>query len=241
MNAHTSRCLVVTGASRGIGEQTARMLIERGHSIIGLARNPPAALPGLHHIDVDLACLESTVIAIQQVLQAHPVDALICCAGRGDIGSLENFSAEQIEASLQLNLISPLVLARHVLPILRQRTRSDLIFVGSESALQGGRYGSVYSAAKFGLRGVAQALRQECAGANCHVGIVNPGMVRTDFFNGLNFEPGPEAAHALQPEDVATAILSMIEAADNAVIDEITLNPLQKVVVKKTAKCNSCK
>jgi len=227
------RCILITGVSRGIGLATARLLIDSGHHVVGLSRSAPT-LPGVEHFAVDLADLAATTEVMQHILQAHPVDGVVCNAGRGDMGSLENFSSTQIEASLRTNLISPLLVARHAIPALKQRPRSDLIFVGSESALQGGRFGSLYSAAKFGLRGVCQALRQECAGANCHVGIVNPGMVRTDFFDDLHFEPGPETEHALLANDVAQAIQSMINAADHAVIDEITLNPLQRVVQKKS-------
>jgi len=80
---------------------------------------------------------------------------------------------------------------------------------------------------------VAQALGYEVAGANCHVGIVHPGMVRTDFFNELDFEPGPEQAHALNSIDVANAVLSMIMAPDNAVVSEIIVQPRQHVVQKR--------
>lgn len=187
----------------------------------------------MQFLAADLADPEAVARSLRECPAWNAIDTLVCNAGRGDIRSLENFSIGQIGESLQLNLISPLALTRTCLPGLRRHRRSDIVFIGSESALAGGRYGSVYSAAKFGLRGAAQALRQECAGANCHVGIVHPGMVRTGFFDTLDFEPGPEPAQALCADDVASAVLSMIEAPDNAVIDEITLNPLHRVVQKK--------
>lgn len=168
-----------------------------------------------------------------QVLKEHPVSALICNAGRGDIGSLENFSSKQIAASLTMNLISPLVIARQCIPAFRQRERSDMVFIGSTSALTGARYGSLYSAAKFGLRGVAQALSHEMAGANCHVGIVNPGSVRTQFFDTLDFEPGPEEAHALDADQVAQTVMTLLRSADNAVISEVTVQPRQHVIKKR--------
>ena len=184
-------------------------------------------------VAADLGDLQAVGQLVDELPDARMLDAVICNAGHGDIGSLETFSVRQIADSLQLNLVSPLVLLRRCLPILRRQPRSDIVFIGSESALAGGRYGSLYSAAKFGLRGAAQALRHECAGANCHVGIVNPGMVRTAFFDDLPFEPGSNPSHALQADDVAAAVLSLIDAPDHAVIDEITLNPLHRVVQKK--------
>ncbi len=164
---------------------------------------------------------------------SHTIDGVVCNAGTGQFGALENFSADQITQNIQLNLISPLILLKVLLPGLKQHARSDIVFIASESALQGGRYGSVYSAAKFGLRGAAQSLRHECASANCHVGIVNPGMVKTDFFSNLDFEPGNAPEHALQANDVADAVLSMLNTADNAVVEEINVKPRQHVVQKK--------
>ena len=83
------------------------------------------------------------------------------------------------------------------------------------------------------MRGIAQALSFEVAGANCHVGIVHPGMVRTDFFNDLYFEPGPAEAHALNAIEIADAVLTMLQAPDNAVISELVVQPRQHVVQKR--------
>jgi len=227
-------CVLVTGGSRGIGRACCDALASNGISTISLSRTAPDGLPESEtHYGVDLEDLADTANTVKQVLAAHSISAIICNAGRGDIGSLENFSSQQIQASLTFNLISPLCIVRQCLPALRKRNRSDVIFIGSTSALQGARYGTIYSAAKFGLRGIAQALNYEVAGANCHVGIVHPGMVRTGFFDTLDFEPGSEDAHALVPDDVADAVLSMLQAPDNAVISELVVQPRQHVVQKQ--------
>ncbi|NND92764.1 MAG: SDR family oxidoreductase [Granulosicoccus sp.] len=227
-------CVLVTGGSRGIGRACCQLLGASGFRTVSLSRNPPEdKLPSDTHYSVDLSDLGATAQLLRQVLAHHELTALVCNAGRGDIGSLENFSPRQIQQSITLNLISPLSIARLCLPALRRQPRSDIVFIGSTSALQGARYGSLYSAAKFGLRGVAQALGHEVAGANCHVGIVQPGMVRTGFFDQLDFQPGPESAHALHESDVASAVLNMIRSPDHAVINELVVQPRQHVVQKK--------
>lgn len=227
-------CVMVTGGSRGIGRACCAALGEAGYDTVSLSRRPPAtALPTDTHYCADLSDLDAATRVTREVLANHTVTGLVCNAGRGDIGSLENFSPHQIQQSITLNLISPLSIARLCLPALRSRPRSNLVFIGSTSALQGARYGSLYSASKFALRGVAQALSHEVAGANCHVGIVQPGMVRTDFFDQLDFEPGPEEAHALQDSDVANAVLSMVCSPDHAVIHELIVQPRQHVVQKR--------
>lgn len=235
MNQHS--CVLVTGGSRGIGRACCDELAKHGIKTVSLSRSPPASSPDTEtHYSIDLADIVSTSALVKNVLRQHPVSALICNAGKGDIGSLENFSGDQINNSITLNLVSPLVVARECIPHFKKRDRSNIVFIGSTSALTGARYGSLYSAAKFGLRGTAQALSHELAGANCHVGIVNPGMVRTGFFDSLDFEPGPEESHALHADQVATAAINLLQTADNAVISEVLVQPRQHVVKKRTGK-----
>lgn len=234
MTENTSRCVLITGGSRGIGYACCKVLGEAGFTTVSLSRTPAAQpLATDTHYFVDLSDPLATERVVKNLLKHHTISALVCNAGRGDIGSLDNFSAKQIEQSLSFNLIGPLCITRHCLSALRESTRSDLVFIGSTSSLQGARYGSLYSAAKFGLRGIAQSLHHELSSTNCHVGIVQPGMVRTGFFDNLEFEPGPEANHALLADDIANAVCSLLQSPDHAVVNEIIVQPRQHVVQKR--------
>jgi len=229
-----TRCVLVTGGSRGIGYASCKALGDAGYLTVSLSRTPATnPLSTDTHYAVDLSEPIAVERVIKTIVKTHDISALVCNAGRGDIGSLENFSAEQIQASLLFNLVSPLCVTRHCLSTLRAAGRSDLVFIGSTSALQGARYGSLYSAAKFGLRGVAQSLSHELSSANCHVGIVQPGMVRTSFFDKLEFEPGPEESHALLAGDVADAVVSLLQTPDHAVVSEVVVQPRHHVVQKR--------
>jgi NADP-dependent 3-hydroxy acid dehydrogenase YdfG len=88
----------------------------------------------------------------------------------------------------------------------------------------------VYCASKFALRGFAQALRDECANSGLRVSIVNPGMVQTAFFDELSFAPGTEGHQTLFPDDVADAVMSILNSRQGAVIDEINLSPAVKTI-----------
>lgn len=229
------RTTLVLGASRGIGRAICRRLLQSGHRVIGVARDfsasgldHPAFTPAL----MDLARIDSLDAHFQALLQDHPaIDAVVCCAGRGRFGSLEEFSHAQIRALMELNFLSHACAARSFLPAMKRRRRGHLVFMGSEAALAGRRKGAVYCASKFALRGLAQALREECASSGVQVSIVNPGMVRTDFFEDLDFAPGEAAHNHLLPEDVAAAVQLILDSRAGSVIDEINLSPLKKHIV----------
>jgi NAD(P)-dependent dehydrogenase (short-subunit alcohol dehydrogenase family) len=226
------RTIIVTGASRGIGLAVARRLHAAGARVVGISRTAPGDHEDfLHHVELDLSDTKHLPAELHRIAAAHPdASAVVLNAGAGRFGDLEQFSAEQVQALVQLNLVSPMLVAREFLPALKRRGAGDLVFIGSEAALRGGRRGAVYSATKFGLRGFVQSLRQECGSAGVRVGIVNPGMVDTAFFDDLAFRPGQEKGQHLIAEDVADAVAFMLTARPGAVVDEINLSPAQHVI-----------
>lgn len=226
------RQLLVTGCSRGIGLAITRRLLTEGHRVIGISRIPPGIDSArFSHIELDLSDLDALPAALRALSHQHPdIDAVILNAGIGRFGSLEEFAASQIRQLVDLNLTSQLLLAREFLPKLKKRGGGDLVFIGSESALRGGRYGTVYAATKFGLRGLAQALQEECSTSSVRIGIVNPGMVNTSFFDELDFRPGDEEDQHLVPNDVVEAVLLMLAARPGAVVQEINLQPQKRVI-----------
>lgn len=234
---HRSRKILVTGASAGIGRATSERLLSDGHEVVGIARDFSQFScdhPSFTPISLDLAALESLPEQLQKISKAHPdIDAIICCAGRGQFGSLEEFSYDQIRSLIDLNFVSQAYVARAFLPLMKTQPSSTLIFIGSEAALKGSRKGSIYCATKFAVRGLAQALRDECSKSGIAVSIVNPGMVKTAFFDELDFTHGDQDDHYLLPEDVADAIALIINARSSVVLDEINLSPLKHVVQPK--------
>ncbi len=229
-----ARHALVTGASRGIGRAIAARLLAANWRVIGSARHwqcAETAPAELIRVELGLADLDALPAALQGLQKAHPeIDTLVLNAGIGRFGALEQFSPRQVRELVDVNLTAQILLARAFLPLLKRRGGGDLVFIGSEAGLRAGRNGAVYSAAKFGLRGLAQALREECAPRGVRVGLVNPGMVRTGFFDHLDFRPGPAPDQHLIAEDVAEAVWLMLSARTGAVIDEINLAPQKKVI-----------
>ena len=231
------RTILVTGASSGIGRAIAQRLLTQGHTVIGVSRDCSqfkTALANFQPLQCDLADLQALPPAMQALAQQFPaLDAVIFSAGAGRFGSLEEFAYDQIHDLMALNFTSPVFITRALLPFLKTKPRSDLIYIGSEAALKGSRKGSIYCASKFALRGFSQALREECSTDGVRVCLINPGMVLTPFFDRLAFAPGDDERHYLLPEDVAEAVSYVLNSREHMIIDEINLNPASKVVKKK--------
>ena len=237
---HTvKRTILVTGASSGIGLAVVQNLLQQGHFVIGVARRITLlneCIDNFIQISLDLSQLHGLPEQIRDLQKAYPnIDAVVLCAGVGQFGSIEEFSYPQIESVMTLNFTSQVFLTKALLPDLKRKARSDLIYIGSEAALKGSRKGAVYCASKFALRGFTQALREDCGKRNVRVSLINPGMVKTPFFEQLAFEPGDHETNSISPEDVAEAVAYVLNSPVQIVIDEINLSPLNKVVKFKKA------
>ena len=229
------RTILVTGASSGIGRAVAERLLAQHHSVIAIARNfsriDPIADQNFHPCTMDLSDLEGLPDRIAELATRFPrLDGLVCNAGQGRFGSLEEFSYDQIGALVDLNLTSQIFLVRGFLTMLKRSPSSDIVLMGSESALTGGRRGVVYASTKSALRGFARALRDEASRSGVRVSLVNPGAVRTGFYENAPFRPGSAAENAISPEEVADAVCSILGSRPGVVFDEVNLSPLKKVL-----------
>lgn len=229
------RTVLVTGANSGIGAAVLERAQVLGHSCIATVRNSASKNITSAPAEVlDLAALTELPQRIESLFDQYPqIDALVASAGYGQFGSLEEFSYAQIGQLIEVDLTAQIFLARAALPRFKRRGYGDLVFLGSYSGIQGGRYGAVYAAAKAGLRGLSQALRAESARNDVRVTLINPGFVRTPFFDSLSFEPGENPDNAIEPNDVARCIFEAIDLAPGSCIDEINLTPQRTVVRRK--------
>ena len=228
-----SGTVLITGASSGIGLATSRLLLGQGYDVIGLSRR--GQVTELEHdsfsaLALDLGDLENLESRIREVLESRKVDCFVHAAGQGHFGSIEQFSIAQIEASIRVNLTSAMVICRSLVPTFRRQGKGRLIFIGSESALRAGKKAALYSAAKYGLRGFCQSLREDCGSDGIQVSLVNPGMVRSPFFDDLSFEPGPESVNAIAVTDVAEIVWQIMQSSHDIVIDEVNLSPRVKSI-----------
>ena len=228
------KCVLVTGSSSGIGYEITLKLLDLGAKVIGIARNHDRSkLENKNYTTYkcDVSAHQKLEILLKQILKKHPqINCFISNAGYGDFGPLENFSTLQIKNFIATNLTSHMVITKLLLPHFKRIKIGDIIFIGSEAGLLGTKNGSLYCTAKFGLRGFSKALSKDVANKNIRVSIINPGMIRTDFFENLNFEPGNDEENAINIKDVSSTVAYILNLSRNTIVDEINLSPLKKTI-----------
>jgi len=228
------KCVLVTGSSSGIGYEITLKLLDLGAKVIGIARNHDRSkLDNKNYTTYkcDVSAHQKLEILLKQILKKHPqINCFISNAGYGDFGPLENFSTLQIKSFIATNLTSHMVITKLLLPHFKRIKMGDIIFIGSEAGLLGTQNGSLYCAAKFGLRGFSEALSKDVAKKNIRVSIINPGMVRTDFFENLNFEPGSNEGNAVCIKDISSTVEYILNLSRNTIVNEINLSPSKKAI-----------
>ena len=121
---------LITGSSSGIGRATAELLLRRGATVVGIARDHAKFAPDSDRyepVTLDLSDLDAAAASLDDLARVHhDVAAVVSNAGAGRFGAIEQFSASQIRHDIDLNLTSHLLLARSFLPVLKRRKGGDL-------------------------------------------------------------------------------------------------------------------
>lgn len=239
---------IVTGASSGIGLEVAVNLLESGADVTGIARRqiafPEPEQTVCRGVSRLIQCDVSKLDALGRcmtvlIMEIKNLSGMILCHGYGDFGSLEEFSDARIRQLLDTNLTSNLLMCRYAVPKLKSLGGGDIVLIGSEAGLRGGRMGAVYSAAKFGINGFAESLREECAAAGVRVTVINPGMVDSGFFDSLDFCPGDSTDNRIMPSTVAHVVHMSLTMPSGTVLDSIKMTPQKRVVRKKRVQTDS--
>lgn len=178
--------VVVTGASSGIGNASATFLAKKGYKVYGTCREPASysrkADEFFEILPLELTDPVSITKAADKVFAAEGrVDYLICCAGSGLLGSIEDSSIEEAQSIMDINYFGTLRTIKAFLPKMREAGRGRVMVVGGLEGVIASPYQGFYSSSEFALVGMVQALRVELSGCGIEVGFIALGSFRTAF------------------------------------------------------------
>ena len=174
---------IVTGASAGIGEATARALHTAGYRVFGTYRKPPATrLTGVEYVACDVTSDESVQAAVAQVLaKTGRIDLLVNNAGVGLVAGAEESSLEQAKSLFDVNLFGVVRLTKAVLPTMRRQKSGRIINLSSVMGLIPAPFMALYAASKHAVEGYSESLDHEIRASGIRVVLVEPAYTRTSF------------------------------------------------------------
>ncbi len=191
-----SRSALVTGASSGIGAATALLLARQGWRVFGTSRRPPAAAQsGVEWIEMDVRDEASVRAGVALASRAGGLDALVCNAGFGIFGSIEEVPLATAREQFDTNVFGVLSCLRAVVPDFRSRRSGRIVVVGSLAGRAPIPFQAHYSATKAAVDSLTQALRIELAPYGVAVSLVEPGDIRTAFNDATDFSLASRSAY----------------------------------------------
>ncbi|MHC3474241.1 SDR family oxidoreductase [Streptomyces sp. 7R007] len=225
----TTRTVLITGATSGIGAHTARLLVDRGHRVAVTGRDESrlkAFLDETGHPDrllglvADAADWQATESAVTRTVEHFgALDAAVANAGFMSGDSIGAGNPTSWAPMVLTNVLGPALLAHATLPHL-EATGGRLVLVGSVAGLKNSP-ANLYSATKWAITGLAENLRLYATTRGVGVTLVNPGMIDTPFWQGAGVPP-----FALPPQPVAEAVCFALDQPTGVDLNTLTIRPL---------------
>lgn len=250
MTNQYSRIAIITGASSGIGEATARRFVAGGFAVVGNARNAEklraleqemgAAFCGVAGDATDSTVLDKLFAAASERF-GKPADIVVANAGRGLGGSVKDADLSKFESVLKLNVTGVLSLLQKAAQRMVAAQESgfpkraaDIVIIGSVVGRHISPFSAVYGATKFAVHSLAEGLRREVGPKGVRVSLVEPGVVISGFQDGAGYDDkmvrtfeekfGP----LLYGEDVANAIHFIVTQPPHVHISDIMVRPTRQ-------------
>ncbi|GEO04663.1 SDR family oxidoreductase [Adhaeribacter aerolatus] len=223
-----NKLIVITGVSSGIGLATAQVLLEKGAFVVGWGRRPgPIKHPNFSFAEVDVRKQAAVERAYQETVEraGRPVSVLVNNAGLGKQGLFEEQSVEDWHLMFDTNVHGLFYCTRVVLPEMKKQEEGHIINIVSLAGLNGVEKASGYCATKFAVRGMSQSLYKEVREFGVKVSCIYPGSVNTNFFSDFQNSTAPE--NMMQPEDIASTILHVLQSPPNYHHIDIEVRPLR--------------
>ena len=225
-----NKIILVTGSSRGIGKDICRTLAKEGAHIVATARNKEL-LEALKKeiktfggsatvIPADLS-IESDVFNIFAEIKSKfgKLDVLVNNAGIGLFGRIVDFSMEDFDSVMRLNLRALFQCCREALKMMLPARKGYIINISSVVGIKGYPNHSAYTASKHGVMGLTKSLAAEVQEYGINVSVILPGGVDTDFIEAAR--PDLDKSILIPTSDISKIVLFMLGLSDKSVVDEI--------------------
>jgi NAD(P)-dependent dehydrogenase (short-subunit alcohol dehydrogenase family) len=253
-----SKVWFITGASRGFGRVWAEAALRRGDKVVATARNPEALdeLADAYGdavlvLQLDVTDRDAVFKAVAQAfVHFERLDVVLCNAGYGYMGAIEELQPEQVRANFETNVFGTLSVIQAALPIMRARGKGHIITVSSIGGIIGFPTGGSYTASKFAIEAMSEALAGEVAPFGIKVTILEPGQFGTNFQSAVQrpaaneaYDPIRQAIRSsFKPEEVgnpaatAAAIFDAVDAAEpplRLVLGSSTIPKVRAIYAKR--------
>jgi NAD(P)-dependent dehydrogenase (short-subunit alcohol dehydrogenase family) len=240
----TERTILMTGCSSGIGLASARIMKERGWRVIATARTHDDLLrlrreTGVDALQIELSEPASIAACVDEAiaLSGGRIDALFNNAAYGQVGAVEDLTADLLRRQFEVNLFGQHEITRRVIPVMRRQGRGRIVQCSSVLGLVAAPLRGAYCASKFALEALSDSLRMELDGSGVHVSLIEPGPIRTrfvehalsNFLKTVDIENSPHRAvyearlarmqqggnnmFKLEPDAVARKLVHAVESA----------------------------
>jgi NAD(P)-dependent dehydrogenase (short-subunit alcohol dehydrogenase family) len=212
-----SKVWFITGAGSGIGAATARAALTAGDKVVATGRNiekvkkvlSATASENLAFVQLDVANESEAKAAAAQAVKAFGrIDVLLNNAGYSLLGNFEELTTAEIDGLIATNLYGVIHVMRAVLPVMRKQRSGRIINISSLAGVIGFKHCGAYSAAKFAVEGLSQAVAQEVEQFGIKITAVAPGFFRTDLLDAQNAKYATSSIEDYAAEGTAEAMWS---------------------------------
>nr|QIY75980.1 oxidoreductase [Streptomyces sp. RLB1-33] len=208
---------LVTGASSGIGKETALALVAAGFNVVGTSRDTSRVTPldGVTFLGLDVASDASVATAVQEVSERFGrFDVLVNNAGVGSMGAAEETSVAQAQGVFDTNVFGVMRMVNEVLPHMRAQRRGRIINISSVLGFMPQPYMAAYAASKHAIEGYTESLDHEVRDHDIRALIVEPAYTRTGFEANSAKPDSPLHAYAKQRLTVDRVMAEAIRDGD---------------------------